>query len=68
MWKVWTDVKSVFHCADFHETDHNLIHFRGYHLYRTLSKARQSTENEEKIFIYSHKYTAIYTAPISRNS
>jgi len=63
MWKVRTGVKSGFHCADFHETD-NVMHFRGYLLYRTLSKAKAKYRKRGKIFIYSHKYTAIYTASI----
>jgi len=40
------------------------MHFRGYLLYRTLSKAKAKYRKRGNIFIYSHKYTVIYTASI----
>jgi len=48
MWKVWTEVKSGFYCADFHETEQNVMHFRGYLPYRTLSKAKGKVQKPRK--------------------
>jgi hypothetical protein len=48
MWKVWTKVKSGFHCADFHQTDQNFCIFADIFCTERYPKQRQSIENAEK--------------------